>query len=84
MHSCNLVRYALANDFTGLALIHISQLDLSIAVLTVEGDVEVIIKSDFDAVGFLVIHCKYYFTHSRDPFFEKRDWLPWMVMGSLP
>ena len=31
MHSCNLVRYALANDFTGLALIHVPQLNLIIA-----------------------------------------------------
>jgi hypothetical protein len=38
--------------------------------LAVEGDVELIIKSDFDAVGFLVIHCKYYFTHSGVPFFK--------------
>ena len=28
--SCNLVLYALANDFTGLTLIHISQFDLII------------------------------------------------------
>ena len=52
----------------------VSQFDLCIAVLAVEGDMELIIKSYFDTVGFGVIQCRYYFIHSHYPFFEKRCW----------
>lgn len=52
----------------------VGKCNLCIAVLAVEGNMELIIKGYFDAVGFGVIQCRYYFIHSHYPFFEKRYW----------
>lgn len=62
----------------------VCQCNLCIAILAVEGNMELIIKGDFDTVGFGVIQCRYYFTHSHYPFFEKCYCKLWAVMSSLP